>query len=431
MSTLWKKGGFSDKMVDSFTVGKDREMDMRLAKFDVLGSLAHIKMLESISLISEDELILLTNELKKILAEIESGQFSLGDDVEDIHSRIELMLTERVGDAGKKIHSGRSRNDQVLTDIKLYLKHELGLFKEEIKELFNLLMALSESYSDVLMPGYTHLQVAMPSSFGLWFGAYAESLVDDITMLRAAYVIADQNPLGSAAGYGNSFPLNRGMTTEDLGFSEMVVNSLSAQLGRGKTEKSVAFALSSIASTLNRLSSDIILFMCSNFGFVSFPDSLTTGSSIMPHKRNPDVWEIIRGKCNLVASVPYEIAMLTTNLTQGYHRDFQLLKEVLFPSLDSMHDVIKMTIFMLRHISVNRDILDNPTYDTLFTVEEVNRLVKEGVPFREAYKEVGFQVINGSFVPEKKVTHTHEGSIGNLCNKEIKAKMDRVLDAWS
>lgn len=418
-------------MVDSFTVGKDREMDMRLAKFDVLGSLAHIKMLESISLISEDELILLTNELKKILAEIESGQFSLGDDVEDIHSRIELMLTERVGDAGKKIHSGRSRNDQVLTDIKLYLKHELGLFKEEIKELFNLLMALSESYSDVLMPGYTHLQVAMPSSFGLWFGAYAESLVDDITMLRAAYVIADQNPLGSAAGYGNSFPLNRGMTTEDLGFSEMVVNSLSAQLGRGKTEKSVAFALSSIASTLNRLSSDIILFMCSNFGFVSFPDSLTTGSSIMPHKRNPDVWEIIRGKCNLVASVPYEIAMLTTNLTQGYHRDFQLLKEVLFPSLDSMHDVIKMTIFMLRHISVNRDILDNPTYDTLFTVEEVNRLVKEGVPFREAYKEVGFKVINGSFVPEKKVTHTHEGSIGNLCNKEIKAKMDRVLDAWS
>lgn len=431
MSTLWKKGGFSDKMVDSFTVGKDREMDMRLAKFDVLGSLAHIKMLESISLISEDELILLTNELKKILAEIESGQFSLGDDVEDIHSRIELMLTERVGDAGKKIHSGRSRNDQVLTDIKLYLKHELGLFKEEIKELFNLLMALSESYSDVLMPGYTHLQVAMPSSFGLWFGAYAESLVDDITMLRAAYVIADQNPLGSAAGYGNSFPLNRGMTTEDLGFSEMVVNSLSAQLGRGKTEKSVAFALSSIASTLNRLSSDIILFMCSNFGFVSFPDSLTTGSSIMPHKRNPDVWEIIRGKCNLVASVPYKISMLTTNLTQGYHRDFQLLKEVLFPSLDSMHDVIKMTIFMLRHISVNRDILDNPTYDTLFTVEEVNRLVKEGVPFREAYKEVGFKVINGSFVPEKKVTHTHEGSIGNLCNKEIKAKMDRVLDAWS
>jgi argininosuccinate lyase len=428
MSTLWKKDSLSDEIVDSFTVGKDREMDMRLAKFDVLGSLAHIRMLESISLISNDELILLTNELNKILADIERGEFSLNEDVEDIHSQIELMLTERIGDAGKKIHSGRSRNDQVLTDIKLYLKYELGQFKDEIKELFDLLMDLSEEHADVMMPGYTHLQVAMPSSFGLWFGAYAESLVDDVTLLGAAYGITDQNPLGSAAGYGNSFPLNREMTTKDLGFSEMVVNSLSAQLGRGKTEKSVAFALSSVASTINRLSSDIILFMCGNFGFISFPDNLTTGSSIMPHKRNPDVWEIIRGKCNLVASVPYEIAMLTTNLTQGYHRDFQLLKEVLFPSLDSMHDVIKMTIFMLHNISVNKDILDNSMYDTLFTVEEVNRLVKEGVPFREAYKEVGFKVMKGSFVPDKKVTHTHQGSIGNLCNGEIKAKMDRALN---
>jgi len=427
MAKLWDKGVTADSLVEKFTVGNDRLLDERMAECDVMGSIAHITMLESIGLLTSDELKTLTGELENLLSIIREGKFRIEPDVEDIHSQVELYLTNKLGDVGKKIHSGRSRNDQVLVDIKLYLKQEILEFKDEIGDLFKLLQSLSDKYKDVLMPGYTHYQVAMPSSFGLWFGAYAEALIDDIHSFVAAWEVDNQNPLGSAAGYGSSFPLDREMTTNLLGFGTMNYNSISAQLSRGKSEKAVANALSSVASTLNKLSADCTIFMNSNYGFISFPDELTTGSSIMPHKKNPDVWELIRANCNRIQSVPNEISLLTTNLPHGYHRDFQLLKDILYPALDKMHMCIKMSMLMLSSVKVNRDVIEDPKYDYLFTVEEVNRLVLDGVPFREAYKRVGEEVNSGKFVPQKKVAHTHKGSIGNLCTTEIRAKMESVL----
>lgn len=427
MATLWSKGTPAAAKVEDFTVGRDRELDLRLARFDVEGSLAHITMLESIGLLTAEELSTLTGELHGILDEIKSGTFALEDDVEDIHSQVELLLTRRVGEVGKKIHSGRSRNDQVLVDIKLYLKWEIGRIREAVAGLFAQLQELSERHQDVLMPGYTHTQIAMPSSFGLWFGAYAESLVDDLYTLFAAWKTADQNPLGSAAGYGSSFPLDREMTTRLLGFGGMAYNSVAAQMGRGKTEKAVANALAAVGSTLARLADDSILFMNGNYGFISFPTELTTGSSIMPHKKNPDVWEIVRGRCNRLQSVPNEIALLTANMTHGYHRDYQLLKDVLFPALDSFHEVAEMAGLMLANVRVNTTILDDPRYDYLFTVEEVNRRVLDGVPFRDAYKQVGQEVEAGTYRATKSVAHTHPGSIGNLCTAEIKNKFDEAM----
>ncbi|MEN6618218.1 MAG: argininosuccinate lyase [Rikenellaceae bacterium] len=428
MSKLWEKGIEANKQVEDFTVGKDRELDILLAKYDILGSIAHITMLESIGLLSEEELMLLKNELTKLLKVAEEGDFKIENDVEDIHSQVEFYLINVLGETGKKIHSGRSRNDQVLVDIKLFLRDEIIAFKDEIVSLFNLLQTLSEEYKDVLMPGYTHGQIAMPSSFGLWFGAYAETLIDDIYSLTAAWNVVNQNPLGSAAGYGTSFPLDRDMTTSLLGFNSMNYNSISAQLSRGKSEKIVANALSSLASTLNKLASDCIMYMCGNFGFISFPDELTTGSSIMPHKKNPDVWELIRANCNRVLNTSNEISLLCTNLPHGYHRDFQLLKEILFPSMERMHNSVKMTILMLSNIRINENVIADSKYDYLFTVEEVNRLVLEGMPFREAYKTVGKEVMSGTFTAKREVTHTHKGSIGNLCTSEIKAKMESALN---
>jgi argininosuccinate lyase len=430
MSTLWSKGASADQLVEKFTVGKDREYDLRLAKFDIQGSVAHIKMLESISLLSADEFQILEKELKEILREVESGNFMLENDVEDIHSQVELILTRRVGDIGKKIHSGRSRNDQVLTDVKLYLKWEIETLRDKVVTLFNTLQSLSEEHKHILMPGYTHGQIAMPSSFGLWFGAYAETLVDDVYQLAAAYKVADQNPLGSAAGYGSSFPLDREMTTSLMEFGTMSYNSIAAQLGRGKSEKVTANAMASIAGSLNKFAADCIMYMCGNYAFISFPDQLTTGSSIMPHKKNPDVWEIVRGRCNRIASIPNEITLMTTNLPHGYHRDFQLLKETLFPALDSLHEVLEMTIFMLGHIRVNSTILEDSRYEYLFTVEEVNRRVLAGTPFRDAYKEVGLEVNSGKFRAEKEIAHTHKGSIGNLSNFEIRSKMNAALELF-
>jgi len=430
MSTLWSKGASADQLVEKFTVGKDREYDLRLAKFDIQGSVAHIKMLESISLLSADEFQILEKELKEILREVESGNFMLENDVEDIHSQVELILTRRVGDIGKKIHSGRSRNDQVLTDVKLYLKWEIETLRDKVVTLFNTLQSLSEEHKHILMPGYTHGQIAMPSSFGLWFGAYAETLVDDVYQLAAAYKVADQNPLGSAAGYGSSFPLDREMTTSLMEFGTMSYNSIAAQLGRGKSEKVTANAMASIAGSLNKFAADCIMYMCGNYAFISFPDQLTTGSSIMPHKKNPDVWEIVRGRCNRIVSIPNEITLMTTNLPHGYHRDFQLLKETLFPALDSLHEVLEMTIFMLGHIRVNSTILEDSRYEYLFTVEEVNRRVLAGTPFRDAYKEVGLEVNSGKFRAEKEIAHTHKGSIGNLSNFEIRSKMNAALELF-
>jgi argininosuccinate lyase len=428
MGTLWSKGTSATQIVEDFTVGNDRILDMRLAKHDVIGSKAHIKMLTSIGLLEQDELEKLTAGLDKILEEINSGEFSLNDDVEDIHSQVELLLTQRLGDIGKKIHSGRSRNDQVLVDIKLFLREEIELFRDEIVALFNTLTQLSEKYKSVLLPGYTHAQIAMPSSFGLWFGAYAETLIDDMYMLSGAYKVVNQNPLGSAAGYGSSFPLDRDMTTSLLGFASMNYNVVAAQMSRGKCEKAIASALSSLATTLNKLSADCCMYMCPNFGFIKFPDELTTGSSIMPHKKNPDVWEIIRGNCNRIQSLPNEISLMTTNMSHGYHRDYQLLKDVLFPALEQMHKCLFMAKYMLENITVNEDILKDEIYTYLFTVEEVNRRVLEGMPFREAYKEVGIEVNQGKFKYEaKQLNHVHKGSLGNLCTQEIKDKMQKAL----
>ncbi len=427
MSTLWSKGLQANKLVEQFTVGRDREFDMRLARYDIIGSISHVKMLGSTGLLSDQESEILCKELECLLDEVESGDFILTEECEDIHSQVEFTLTKRLGDVGKKIHSGRSRNDQVLVDLKLFFKDEILKIKSSVSELFELLQKLSEEHKDVLLPGYTHGQVAMPSSFGLWFGAYAETLVDDLQILSSAYKIADQNPLGSAAGYGSSFPLDRELTTELLGFETLHYNVVAAQMSRGKCERAIAFSISAIASTLNKLASDCCMYMSGNYGFISFPDELTTGSSIMPHKKNPDVWELIRANSNILQGLPNEIALMTTNMPHGYHRDYQLFKEILFPALDRILTILQMSHFMLENINVKKDILDNPIYDYLFTVEEVNKRVLEGVPFREAYKSVGIEVSQGKFRAEKKVSHTHAGSIGNLCTDKIRDKFIQVL----
>lgn len=424
---LWSKGFEPDKMIEEFTVGRDRELDLRLARYDVEGSMAHIRMLESIGLLSADELSVLLAELGNISEMIARGEFVIEEGVEDVHSQVEFLLTKKLGDVGKKIHSGRSRNDQVLVDLKLFMRDEIRNIAQSVKHLFDRLLLLSERYKDVLMPGYTHLQIAMPSSFGLWFGAYAESLVDDARMLSAAFDVANQNPLGSAAGYGSSFPLDRGMTTRLLGFECMHYNVVAAQMSRGKTERAAAMAISAVASTLGRLAMDVCLWMCQNFGFVSFPDEFTTGSSIMPHKKNPDVFEIMRGKCNRLQAVPNEVALLTANLPLGYNRDLQLLKDIIFPATTEIVSCLDMCDFMLQHIKVNPDIVSDRKYDYLFTVEDVNRLVQSGMPFRDAYRTVGMQVQEGSYVPTRRVNHTHEGSIGNLCNDRIAEKMLKVI----
>ena len=427
---LWNKGFEPDRAIEEFTVGLDRELDLRLARYDVIGSMAHIRMLESIGLIGSDELPVLLEALQRILSSAERGEFVIEEGVEDVHSQVELMLTRELGDLGKKIHSGRSRNDQVLVDLKLFMRDELKMLAERMKALFDRLQSLSNKHKDTLMPGYTHLQVAMPSSFGLWFGAYAESLVDDMEMVVAAYNIANQNPLGSAAGYGSSFPLNRTMTTEFLGFGALHYNVVAAQMSRGKTERAVAYAIASVASTLGKFAMDVCLFMCQNYGFISFPDNLTTGSSIMPHKKNPDVFEIMRGKCNRLQSVPNEISLLTTNLPLGYNRDLQLLKDIIFPATTTLCQCLDMCDFMLQHIVVRENILDDERYNYLFTVEDVNRLTLSGVPFREAYREVGMAVQRGEYTPTREVNHTHEGSIGNLCNDKIAEKMNKVMEKF-
>jgi len=423
---LWDKGFSTDKKIDLFTVGNDRELDLVLAKYDVIGSLAHAKMLHKIGLLSEEEIGQVEQELSAITALIEKGEFVIEDSFEDVHSKVEFLLTEKLGDTGKKIHTARSRNDQVLVDVHLYLRDEIKEIRAMVIGFFDLLMKLSDTYKDNLLPGYTHLQVAMPSSFGMWFSAYAESLIDDIYMLNAAFRVTDQNPLGSAAGYGSSFPIDRDHTTAEMEFSELKINSVAAQMSRGKTEKTVAFAMSSVAATLSKFAMDICLYMSQNFGFVSFPDELTTGSSIMPHKKNPDVFELIRGKCNKIQALPYELTMITNNLPSGYHRDLQLLKEGLIPSIQSLKSCLEMFTFSLSNIEVNKNIVDQKIYDYLFTVEEVNKLVQEGVPFRDAYKIVGGKVVKGGFVPDKKVVHTHIGSVGNLGLDRIKAKMKKA-----
>lgn len=427
---LWSKGFEPDKLIEEFTVGKDRELDLRLARYDVLGSMAHIQMLESIGLLKKEELDILLSALGDILKIIDAGDFTIDPGVEDIHSQIEFMLTERLGDVGKKIHSGRSRNDQVLVDLKLFMRDELRKIANAVNRLFDRFQQLSEQYKDILMPGYTHLQIAMPSSFGLWFGAYAESLVDDMRLVGAAYDIANQNPLGSAAGYGSSFPLDRRKTTELLEFADLHYNVVAAQMSRGKTERAASFAISAVASTLGRFAMDVCMFMCQNFAFISFPDELTTGSSIMPHKKNPDVFEIMRGKCNRLQSISNEIALLTANLPLGYNRDLQLLKDIVFPATNELIACLDMCDFMLQHIRVNTHILDDPKYDYLFTVEDVNRMVLDGTPFREAYRTIGHKVADGEYRPTKGVNHTHIGSIGNLCNAEIATKMQKLMQKF-
>lgn len=424
---LWDKGFDTNALVEDYTVGNDQELDMRLAKYDVEGSLAHIRMLESIGLLTTEELQILVGGLEQIASEIEAGDFCIEPESEDIHSQVELLLTRRLGDVGKKIHSGRSRNDQVLVDLKLFLREELKEIAHEVHTLFDRLQELSEKYKEVLMPGYTHLQVAMPSSFGLWFGAYAETLIDDMRLVAAAYEIANQNPLGSAAGYGSSFPLNRTMTTELLGFETMHYNVVAAQMSRGKSERAAASAIAAVAATVGRMAMDLCLFMSQNFGFVKLPDSLTTGSSIMPHKKNPDVFEMMRGRCNRLQGLPNEMALMLTNLPVGYHREMQLLKDILFPATEELKRTLRMADFMLSNLTVNDHILEDEKYNYLFTVEDVNRLALSGVPFREAYREVGMQVQKGEYKPTREVHHTHEGSIGNLCTEEIRKKMEKVM----
>ena len=424
---LWDKGFSTDKKIDIFTVGNDRELDLLLAKYDIIGSLAHAKMLHKIGLLSKEEIDGVEKELQAILATVQNGEFTIEASFEDVHSKIEFLLTEKLGDTGKKIHTARSRNDQVLVDVHLYLKDELKEIRSLTQQFFNLLMDLSEKHKNVLLPGYTHLQVAMPSSFGMWFSAYAESLIDDVYFLNAAYKVVDQNPLGSAAGYGSSFPIDRKNTTETLGFETLKYNSVAAQMSRGKTEKSVSFAMSSLAGTLSKFAMDICLYMSQNFGFVSFPDELTTGSSIMPHKKNPDVFELIRGKCNKIQALPYELTLITSNLPSGYHRDLQLLKEGMLPAIQSIKSCLEMFTFSLESIKVNTKILEDSKYDYLFTVEEVNELVQNGTPFRDAYKIVGAKVNDGSFKPNKQVKHSHLGSVGNLGLDEIRNKMRKAL----
>ncbi|MBP1540914.1 MAG: argininosuccinate lyase [Prevotella sp.] len=424
---LWEKNFEVNAEIERFTVGRDREMDLYLAKYDVLGSMAHITMLESIGLIGSDELPLLLAELKNIYHVCERGEFVIEDGVEDVHSQVELMLTRKLGDMGKKIHSGRSRNDQVLVDLKLFIRHELMEVADGVKVLFDELIRKSEQYKQVLMPGYTHLQVAMPSSFGLWFGAYAESLCDDMLFLQAAYKMTNRNPLGSAAGYGSSFPLNRQMTTDLLGFDTMDYNVVYAQMGRGKTERNVGFAIATIAGTLAKLAFDACLFNSQNFSFVRLPKECTTGSSIMPHKKNPDVFELIRAKSNKLQALPQQVTLIMNNLPVGYFRDLQIIKEVFLPAFDELKDCLQMTAYIIRKIEVRDDILDNPMYDPMFSVEEVNRLAAEGMPFRDAYKKVGLDIEAGNFRPDKNIHHTHEGSIGNLCNDRIAELMQHIF----
>ena len=424
---LWEKNFEVNREIERFTVGRDRELDLYLAKYDVLGSMAHITMLESIGLLAKEELEPLLAELRNIYRVCERGEFRIEDGVEDVHSQVELMLTEKLGDMGKKIHSGRSRNDQVLVDLKLFTRHELRLVVEAVKVLFDELIQKSERYKEVLMPGYTHLQVAMPSSFGLWFGAYAESLADDMLFLQAAYRMTNRNPLGSAAGYGSSFPLNRTMTTQLLGFDSMDYNVVYAQMGRGKMERNVSFALASVAGTLAKLAFDACLFNSQNFGFVKLPKECTTGSSIMPHKKNPDVFELIRAKSNKLQALPQQVTLIMNNLPVGYFRDLQIIKEVFLPAFGELKDCLSMAAYIVNKMEVNEHILDNPIYDPMFSVEEVNDLAAHGMPFRDAYKKVGLEIEAGEFKPRKEIHHTHEGSIGNLCNDQIVALMERTL----
>ena len=424
---LWEKNFEVNKEIERFTVGRDREMDLYLAKYDVLGSMAHITMLESIGLLGSDELQPLLTELKAIYHTCEKGEFVIEDGVEDVHSQVELMLTRKLGDMGKKIHSGRSRNDQVLVDLKLFTRHELIDVVEGVKVLFDELIQKSNQYKDVLMPGYTHLQIAMPSSFGLWFGAYAESLADDMLFLLAAYRMTNRNPLGSAAGYGSSFPLNRTMTTQLLGFDSMDYNVVYAQMGRGKMERNVAFAMATVAGTLAKMAYDACLFNCQNFQFVKLPKECTTGSSIMPHKKNPDVFELIRAKSNKLRSLPQQIMLIMNNLPVGYFRDLQIIKEVFLPAFDELKDCLQMAAYIINKMAVNEHILDNPMYDPMFSVEEVNRLAANGMPFRDAYKKVGLEIESGQFHADKNIHHTHEGSMGNLCNDKIEALMNQTM----
>mgnify|MGYP000540440733 FL=1 len=428
---LWEKSVQVNKDIERFTVGRDREMDLYLAKHDVLGSMAHITMLESIGLLTKEELEQLLAELKNIYASAEKGEFVIEEGVEDVHSQVELMLTRRLGDVGKKIHSGRSRNDQVLLDLKLFTRTQIREIAEAVEQLFHVLILQSERYKNVLMPGYTHLQIAMPSSFGLWFGAYAESLVDDMQFLQAAFKMCNRNPLGSAAGYGSSFPLNRTMTTDLLGFDSMNYNVVYAQMGRGKLERNVAFALATIAGTISKLAFDACMFNSQNFGFVKLPDDCTTGSSIMPHKKNPDVFELTRAKCNKLQGLPQQIILISNNLPSGYFRDLQIIKEVFLPAFDELKDCLRMVTHMMREVKVNEHILDDDKYSLLFSVEEVNRRVLAGMPFRDAYKQVGLDIEADKFIPSKSVNHTHEGSIGNLCNESITAMMRSVIGSFS
>ena len=428
---LWEKSVQVNQEIERFTVGLDREMDLYLAKHDVLGSMAHITMLESIGLLTSNELATLLEELKNIYSMAERGEFVIEEGVEDVHSQVELMLTRKLGDVGKKIHSGRSRNDQVLLDLKLFTRSQLKEIAEDVEQLFNALIQQSEHYKNVLMPGYTHLQIAMPSSFGLWFGAYAESLVDDMLFLQAAFKLCNRNPLGSAAGYGSSFPLNRTMTTELLGFDSMNYNVVYAQMGRGKMDRNVAFALASIAGTISKLAFDACMFNSQNFGFVKLPDECTTGSSIMPHKKNPDVFELTRAKCNKLQSLPQQIMMIANNLPSGYFRDLQIIKEVFLPAFQELKDCLQMTTYIINKIKVNEEILNDDKYLYIFSVEEVNRLAREGMPFRDAYKKVGLDIEAGKFTHNKQVSHTHEGSIGNLCNEQITALMQQVVNGFN
>ncbi len=427
---LWEKSVRVADEIDRFTVGHDRELDLYLAKYDVLGSMAHITMLQSIGLIAKDELPVLLEELRKIYALAESGDFVIEEGIEDVHSQVELMLTRRLGDMGKKIHSGRSRNDQVLVDLKLFTRDKLREVAEAVRTLFQALQRQSEAHKQVLMPGYTHLQVAMPSSFGLWFGAYAESLTDDMLLLEAAYRMTNRNPLGSAAGYGSSFPLNRTMTTELLGFDTMAYNVVYAQMGRGKNERNVAFALAGIAGTVAKLAFDACMFNSQNFGFIKLPDECTTGSSIMPHKKNPDVFELIRSRCNKLQALPQQIVLMMNNLPSGYFRDLQEIKEVFLPAFDQLLDCLRMTTYIVERIRVNTEILKDTRYAPMFSVEEVNRLAAEGMPFRDAYKKVGLDIEAGQFTPDMNIRHTHEGSIGNLCNAEVAALMDTIYNRF-
>lgn len=428
---LWEKGIPTDKKTDLFTVGNDRELDLALATYDVLGSIAHAKMLGATGLLTTAEVEDLVMALEDILADVKRGNFTIEQSFEDVHSKVEYLLIEKLGDTGKKIHTARSRNDQVLVDVHLFIKAELTSVKQQVKELFDLLITMAKQHQNVLLPGYTHFQVAMPSSFGMWFSAYAESLIDDVMLLDAALAVADQNPLGSAAGYGSSFPIDRSFTTKELGFKTLKYNSVAAQMSRGKTEKTAAFAMASVAGTLSKLAMDACLYLSQNFNFISLPQHLTTGSSIMPHKKNPDIFELIRGKCNKIQALPYELTLITNNLPSGYHRDLQLLKEGLFPALQTLKSCLEMAVFTIKEIEVKNNILDDKKYDYLFTVDALNELVTAGIPFRDAYKIVGEQVDNGTFISPKATQHTHEGSINNLCLDEITTKMEELFSIFA